>query len=229
MKYSAEISAKNSRPIKQATLLLISCMTLLGWAAAYAQNWYPVKWVADGDTILLKDGRHIRLIGINAPEVAHEDSPAEPFGNAAKSTLSKLVDRSKVRLEWDEIRTDRYGRKLAHVYDCNNRLVSQIMVAKGLAHVLFQKKNQRHFKELLQSQQNAMAQKSGFWRTFKFDKKYEYYIGNKRSMRFHAPDCSEAEKIGRRNRLHLSDAWGAFEKGYAPAKGCLRGIVTFIK
>jgi endonuclease YncB( thermonuclease family) len=42
-------------------------------------------------------------------------------GNAAKSVLAKLVKHRCVRLEWDEVRRDRYGRHLAHVFDQKNR------------------------------------------------------------------------------------------------------------
>ena len=37
-----------------------------------AETWYHVRWVGDGDTIVLQDGRHVRYIGINAPEIEHE-------------------------------------------------------------------------------------------------------------------------------------------------------------
>jgi micrococcal nuclease len=40
-----------------------------------------VKWVADGDTIILRDGRHVRYIGIDTPEVAHKDRHrSQPMG-----------------------------------------------------------------------------------------------------------------------------------------------------
>lgn len=236
MKHSVKAVRKKrglkKRNLKKCLLVLSInwIIILFGWTAAFSgQEWYSVKWVADGDTIFLADGRHIRLIGINAPEVDHKDAPGEPFGNAARKALSKLVAQSKVRLEWDEIRKDRYGRQLAHVYDRNNRLLSQILVAEGLAHVLFHRDNQRYFDKLLLSQKDAMAKKKGFWRAFRFDNNPKNFAGNKRSLRFHLSDCEEAKKIGRRNRISLPDAWSAFENGYAPAKGCLKGIGMFIK
>ena len=203
---------------------------LAGWTSLVAaKQWYRVRWVADGDTIFLQDGRHIRFIGINAPEVAHKEHAAEPFGDAAKSVLEKIIAHRLVRLEWDEVRRDHYGRHLAHVFDQKNHLLSRMMVAKGLAHVLYQKDNHRYFKILLESQQKAMAEKTGFWKTFQPSKINEYFVGNKRSLRFHVPNCQKAKKIYWKNRVKIATAWSAFKQGYAPAKGCLKGIGHFIR
>ncbi len=213
-----------------SAVVLLCGIIFAQWCVdAAAQEWHPVKWVADGDTIFLQDGRHIRLIGINAPEVSHDDRPAEPFGNAARKALKKLVDHRKVRLEWDETKRDHYGRTLAHVFDQNNELVSCTMLTKGLAHLLYHKNAPRYFSKLLQSQQNAMAQKAGFWRSFQNKTGYDHFVGNRRSLRFHTPNCPEGLKIYRKNRVQLTDAWNAFQQGYAPAKGCLGSIGAFLK
>jgi len=44
-----------------------------------AEQWVRVRWVDDGDTIVLIDDRRVRYIGINAPEIEHGDQPADPF------------------------------------------------------------------------------------------------------------------------------------------------------
>jgi micrococcal nuclease len=210
--------------------LLLSGFMVAGWTfPVAAKQWYRVRWVADGDTIFLQDGRHIRFIGINAPEVAHKEHPAEPFGDAAKNALEKIIDHHLVRLEWDEVRRDRYGRHLAYVFDQKNHFLSRMIVAKGLAHVLYYKKNRRYFGILLKTQQQAMAEKTGFWKTFQPSKTNESFVGNRRSLRFHAPNCPEAKKIYWKNRVNITTAWSAFKQGYAPAKGCLKGIGRFMR
>ncbi|MBF3305298.1 thermonuclease family protein, partial [Pseudomonas aeruginosa] len=50
-----------------------------------------VARVVDGDTVRLRDGRSVRLIGINAPELAHNGRTTEPFAEAAKQRLQALV------------------------------------------------------------------------------------------------------------------------------------------
>lgn len=226
-----ELDKKEGRGVGKRffLLLLIGCAVIVGWSTPIsAQHWYFVKWVADGDTIFLKDGRRIRFIGINAPEVDHKKSPAEPFGNTAKSVLAKLVKHRRIRLEWDEVRRDRYGRHLAHVFDQKNRLLSQLMVVKGLAYVLYHKDNQRYFDLLLKSQKRAMQEKNGFWKAFRSSTKDRRFIGSKRSLRFHGINCPKVKKIYPKNKIHFTSARSAFKKGYAPAKGCLKGIGTFM-
>lgn len=76
-----------------------------------------VDYVIDGDTFALKDGRHVRLIGINAPETGHGDRSGEPLGAAAKGELAKLLPRgSMTYLQLGDEPRDRYGRQLAHVF-----------------------------------------------------------------------------------------------------------------
>ncbi|MBW2014138.1 MAG: thermonuclease family protein [Deltaproteobacteria bacterium] len=82
----------------------------------FAHEWFHVKWVNDGDTIVLADGRHVRYIGINSPEIDHENNKAELFGYEAKKYNKTLVLSKMVRLEFDKETHDRYGRTLAYVF-----------------------------------------------------------------------------------------------------------------
>ena len=47
--------------------------------------------VSHGDTVVFKDGRHVRYIGMNAPETAHDNQKAGPFGYEAKKFNESLV------------------------------------------------------------------------------------------------------------------------------------------
>lgn len=78
-----------------------------------------VAHVHDGDTLRLKDGRTVRLIGINAPELPRKgrEGAPEPHALAARDALRALLkDGSKVALRLDAEHRDRYGRLLAHLY-----------------------------------------------------------------------------------------------------------------
>ena len=58
---------------------------------------------------------HVRLIGIDTPEVSHSGGPSECFGaRAARLTRSLALGRQVV-LEPGRERHDRYGRLLAYV------------------------------------------------------------------------------------------------------------------
>ncbi|MGH7142557.1 MAG: thermonuclease family protein [Planctomycetota bacterium] len=75
-----------------------------------------VVQVIDGDTIELEDGLHVRLAGIDAPEVGRYVPEFQPCGQAAKAFLTNAIGDRKVRLEFTDDRIDRYGRLIAHVY-----------------------------------------------------------------------------------------------------------------
>jgi endonuclease YncB( thermonuclease family) len=102
-----------------------------------AQRWderAAVKQVIDGDTIELGDGRHVRFIGVNAPEVAHEDRAAEPFAEDARAAVERDVAHDKtVLLRYDAERLDVHQRTLAHVYRADGRSVEAELLARGLA------------------------------------------------------------------------------------------------
>lgn len=95
-----------------------------------------VQRVVDGDTLRLKDGRSVRMIGLNAPELAGRGRPAEPFAVAARQRLEQLVAQSGGRLGLlpGRERRDRYGRTLAHLYGVNGRNLEAQLIAEGLAY-----------------------------------------------------------------------------------------------
>ncbi|MGD2038075.1 MAG: hypothetical protein PVH28_09340, partial [Desulfobacterales bacterium] len=71
--------------MKKFITITVACLVfLLFQQTSWADSWKRVKWVIDGDTVVLVDGQKVRYIGINAPELAHEDHKAEPYGNASK-------------------------------------------------------------------------------------------------------------------------------------------------
>jgi endonuclease YncB( thermonuclease family) len=95
---------------------------------------YKVRQVVDGDTLRLVDGRSIRLIGLNAPEIARKGRRAEPYAEAARKRLQDLVRASQgqVGLRLGREPQDRYGRTLAHLYDDRGRNLEERLLAEGL-------------------------------------------------------------------------------------------------
>src|SRR5574337_2206450 len=125
-------------------------------ASAAADERGRVKQVYDGDTILLEDGRTVRYLGINAPEYQ------EPFYLKAKRLNESLVLEREIRLEFDQERTEGYGRVLAHVY-VGNEMVNARLVQEGLAHAFFIGPNRKHHALLLRLQAEAKQRKVGIW------------------------------------------------------------------
>jgi len=186
----------------------------------FAQNLHTVRWVIDGDTIVLENGRNVRYIGINAPEIAHENKKAEPFGKFASRINRKLVQGKKVRLETGHDIRDRYGRQLAYVFLTDGTFVNVALVRMGAAYCLPIKPNDKYEDTFLRAQHNAMAACKGIWQNWQ--KKPEKLMGNKNSKKFHYPTCPFGKKTGNRNRIYFSNRWEAFQAGFAPCKKCIK-------
>lgn len=187
-----------------------------------ADNTFYVRWVNDGDTVVLGDGRRLRYIGINAPEVEHKDQKAEPYGKAAKNLNKRLVFKKSVLLEFDREKTDHYGRLLGYVFLADGVFVNQSILKQGYAYFLYRRPNLKYEKVLLEAQRNAMRAKRGIWSDWRDNKRR--YLGNKKSKRFHLPTCPFGKKTARRNRIYFSTKWDAFWAGYAPARKCFTEI-----
>jgi micrococcal nuclease len=93
-----------------------------------------VDRVYDGDTIKLKDGRHIRILGVNAPEIDHgKEKTGQALGEESRIATEAFLKSSKqVRLFYDEQRVDRYERTLAHVYDTKGNSLAANLLRLGL-------------------------------------------------------------------------------------------------
>lgn len=99
---------------------------------------YDVERVVDGDTLRLADGRSVRLIGLNTPELAHQGRAVEPYAVKAQRLLEHLVDASDghVLLQLGKPGKDHYGRLLAHAYDRQGRNLEEQLLAQGLGYLV---------------------------------------------------------------------------------------------
>lgn len=126
-------------------------------------DFFRVKTVYDGDTVLLEDGRKIRFLGINTPEIQHRDKLADAGGDEAKRWLIDKLKDGKVRLEISAEKTDKYGRTLAHLFTENKQHLNLQLVAAGLAAVSIYPPNLLYVGELLKAENQAERAKLGIW------------------------------------------------------------------
>jgi endonuclease YncB( thermonuclease family) len=93
-----------------------------------------VQRVVDGDTLRLSDGRSVRMIGLNTPELGRQGRSDEPFAVAARQRLQVLVDASggRVGLRPGKQAKDHCGRTLAHIYSASGANLEAQMLADGL-------------------------------------------------------------------------------------------------
>lgn len=124
-----------------------------------------VNKVVDGDTLRLRDGRRVRLIGINAPEMGGRGRSTEAYAVQATRRLTALVkaNNNKVSLRMGEPSHDRYGRVLAHVYNRAGVSLEAQMVAEGLAYHTVVAPNTALAECLMQAEKQARGQRLGVW------------------------------------------------------------------
>jgi micrococcal nuclease len=202
---------------KLLTLGFILLLTLCAGTVS-AEEWVKVKRVIDGDTVQLSDGRSVRYIGVNAPEINHERNTAEPFGFEARKRNIELVGTQRIRLEFDMEHFDDYGRTLAYVFLPDGSMVNEKLLRSGMAYCLYKMPNIKYEARLLKAQREAMQDRRGVWGEWR--EKEGRYVGNRNSRRFHLSYCPEVKRISPKNRIAFSKRWDAFWAGYAPAKEC---------
>ena len=97
-----------------------------------AQSLPTVTRVIDGDTVVVDGVGTVRLIGVDTPETVDPRRPVQYFGREASDFTKQLATGKQVRLEFDQDRTDRYGRTLAYLYlQPENLLLNAEIVRQG--------------------------------------------------------------------------------------------------
>lgn len=125
-----------------------------------------VSYIHDGDTLHLKDGRKVRLIGINTPELARDKRPAEAYASEAKNALKALFSRDKtINLLFGDDKKDRYGRILAHTFLTDGQNVQSSLLQQGLAMAISIPPNTRFAACYLQLEHEARCNKTGLWQS----------------------------------------------------------------
>lgn len=134
-------------------------------AAVGADTPLVARAAIDGDTILLSDGRLVRLIGVNAPELASRDGEraAEPLAQAAQAKLQTLLADNPLQLRFERERHDRYGRLLAHVF-ARDRDVQAELLRAGLVAAIAIPPNTAQVEEYFALEREARRRRLGLWR-----------------------------------------------------------------
>jgi micrococcal nuclease len=172
--------------------------TLVLAATAAIQTAHPpvrtdpvlVRYVVDGDTIDVATVGRVRLLGIDAPEIAHRFETAAPFGREAKERLTSLIAHRWIRLEFEpgdpcersgpgaavppsdaslaacresrHSNKDTYGRQLAYVLLEDGTFVNALLVREGLARVSTRVPLVR-LEQLRRAEADARDHRRGMW------------------------------------------------------------------
>lgn len=135
--------ARRLTPAQAATLLIVvlTAYRISDARAPFRKDEVNVRnakvaFVIDGDTFETSEGERIRLLGVDAPEAAHHNQPADHYGAAAAAWLTERLLNQTVTLRIGQPATDHYGRTLAWVFLNETTLVNRELLACGMAKLL---------------------------------------------------------------------------------------------
>jgi endonuclease YncB( thermonuclease family) len=155
----AAVDAARMRPL---ALLALCFVALAAPATASAADGGIVASVTDGDTLRLTDGRRVRLLQVDTPELGG----GECYSRAARTQLLQFAGPgTRVRLTTDPRldRVDRYGRLLAYV-TVGRTNVNVELVRRGAATVYFYRGERGvHASTLLAAGRAAQSARRGLW------------------------------------------------------------------
>ena len=166
--------------LKKCLAVFLVFLTFAGFTQA--SQIVRVRYVVDGDTLVLDNGRKLRLIGVDTPEIddkwgrnlkdarhSHRDlKQVQAYAYKAKSFLKSLVQDEALDLETEPANTatghkDAYGRTLAYLYRRSDRLFINAELVKegyGFAYTRFPFQYTADFRRY---EKEAREHKKGLW------------------------------------------------------------------
>lgn len=146
---------------KSKYALAISALLLVG--VVPAQGAPKVVKIYDGDTVTLADGMKIRLLQIDAPELAE----GECFAQESKAALvSLLAKQGTVKLKADPASAsyDRYGRALRYIFVGKINVNLEMIKIGAAAPYFYQGEKGIYSGVMLKAAQDAKLYKVGLWK-----------------------------------------------------------------
>ena len=121
--------------------------------------------IVDGDTLVLADGRQVRLVGLQAPKLplGRPGFKAWPLAEDAKAVLGELTLGRAVTLGYGGRRGDRHGRALAHLFDETGLWIQGALIDRGMARIYSFSDNRALVPEMLAREAAARAAGRGIW------------------------------------------------------------------
>jgi len=116
--------------------------------------------VVDGDTVDLSDGRTIRLINLDTPEL----QTADCFATAAAQIATDLLLNQRVSVETDKNQLDRFGRTLGYVFLLDGTFINQVLLEAGAGEFRLDTQNLSYQDVLIAAAQTGHDTIAGMWR-----------------------------------------------------------------
>ncbi len=194
-------------------LVIIRCYEEIGFDKS-PQDRFIISKVIDGDTVELKGGDKLRLLGIDTPE------KNQLYYDSAKALLSRNVLGKESEIKFAVRRRDKYGRLLGFLY-VDSIFINQMMIDSGMANLYLFKDNDlnsEEFKKMFDAQRNVINKDIGIW-SVKYHKE-DFYINLSGSFRFHRPGCSSIRNANENNIRRFNSREDAMYLGLSPCRNC---------
>lgn len=123
-----------------------------------------VERVIDGDTIVTKELGTIRFHYVDAPE---DTTESEEFGPEATQIIKDFFPvGSKVTLEFEGDRTDKYGRVLAWLFNEEGKLAQLHLAEQGGVKSIYAFGVRKYSDEVYEAVEESIKNKVGLWATY---------------------------------------------------------------
>lgn len=158
-------------------VVFISILSVwLAWPSAHAEakigcvpdridETAQVVHVYDGDTVKLADGRRVRIIGVNTPELGRDGAPDQPLSLEGRRYLERLLGpSSRIALRFDTQLRDKYGRMLAHAYiDSSKESLTAAQLREGAGTLIVVPPNVWNWECYAAAESAARDARLGIW------------------------------------------------------------------
>ena len=126
----------------------------------------PVVEIVDGDTLVLRSGKQVRLVGIQAPKLPLGRVGFEtwPLAEESRAALLRMAEAQTVSLHFGGRREDRYRRYLAHLTLPDGTWIQGRLLLDGMARVYSFHDNRALIAEMLALERKARSEKRGIWK-----------------------------------------------------------------
>jgi micrococcal nuclease len=122
---------------------------------------YKCIRVIDGDTIVVEKVGKVRLLGVNAPEMKDRHRGVQRFGMECTMFTEQNLLGKQVKLTYDVVKVDRFGRTLAYVY-VDDTLFNAELVKQGYA-LVYAKQSFKYLDEFRSLEMDAKKNGRGLW------------------------------------------------------------------
>lgn len=151
----------------------------------------------DGDTAVFNvSGKEtkFRFLAIDTPETVHPTKGEEAYGkNASEYTCNKLTNASSIEIEYEDEKTDKYGRSLGWIW-VDNSLLQKELVENGLGEVAYIYGNYKYTSLLCETQKTAINNKVGIWENGTRKEGYCSTLKNQEETKINNEEPKEDEK-----------------------------------